>query len=531
MEKKENLCMGCMVPLENIHEPCPNCLYRSGTPNPTGTLPIGTVLGEHYLVGRVLWQTSLTTAYMGLDTTKGRRVWLEEFLPQSLSHRKSEEASILVEEKDMARFKTLLSDIADRWKRLAKIENRCLPRIRDLVTENGTIYSVTSAISNTVTLEQYFMGKKPLTWPSAKALLMPLFSLVSNLHNKGLVHGGISPKTVLVDNKGRAYHVGFALPELRTDGSGIQPQLFPGYSAPEQYSKSQWQGEWTDIYALGALLYRAFSGYDPMEAPHREKEKSDSSIGNSFRKDIPVSVSVAVERAMELSKKARFASVDAFTAALLEEAGSNTAVFHAEQPKAPATKYKSFWKEPKNVLAGALAASIVLNLFLIAALGTASAKHPVPVEETSAEEQAPIMLFDFTGMIISEAQARQVAFLPDIILRQEMQYSETIPKDVVISQSIDAGLPLPDDMVVTLIVSKGTAYVDVPYLVGASELYARKVLSEAGFSFEVQYNTDPETPGIVGTVIDSSKGMGERISKEYLSEEKITITVKKEPED
>ena len=141
------------------------------------------------------------------------------------------------------------------------------------------------------------------------------------------------------------------------------------------------------------------------------------------------------------------------------------------------------------------------------------------------------MLFDFTGIIISEAQARQVASLPDIILRQEMQYSETIPKDVVISQSIDAGLPLPDDMVVTLIVSKGTAYVDVPYLVGASELYARKVLSEAGFSFEVQYNTDPETPGIVGTVIDSSKGMGERISKEYLSEEKITITVKKEPED
>lgn len=38
--------------------------------------------------------------------------------------------------------------------------------------------------------------------------------------------------------------------------TGLHAELYAGYSAPEQYSKALMAGEWTDIYSLGAVLYR-----------------------------------------------------------------------------------------------------------------------------------------------------------------------------------------------------------------------------------------------------------------------------------
>ena len=96
-------------------------------------------------------------------------------------------------------------------------------------------------------------GRELLT--DARQLISPLISLLSQLHNMGLTHCGISPQNIYVDSRKRVILDGFALPELRTVGNGLHAELYAGYSAPEQYSKALWQGEWTDIYSLGAVLY------------------------------------------------------------------------------------------------------------------------------------------------------------------------------------------------------------------------------------------------------------------------------------
>ena len=45
-----------------------------------------------------------------------------------------------------------------------------------------------------------------------------------------------------------------------------------GYSPPEQYESAGEQGQWTDIYALSALCYRAITGNAPVEATRRQGE-------------------------------------------------------------------------------------------------------------------------------------------------------------------------------------------------------------------------------------------------------------------
>jgi len=55
----------------------------------------------------------------------------------------------------------------------------------------------------------------------------------------------------------------------------------PGYAPYEQYySKSDQQGPWTDIYGLGATLYRAVAGIAPMDAVDRSRAilKGDKDI-------------------------------------------------------------------------------------------------------------------------------------------------------------------------------------------------------------------------------------------------------------
>ena len=498
--------MGCMSPMEGEGTICPVCAHDNSIDNPRGTLPAGTVLAEKYLVGKALSQNDLTVLYIGLDLSRERRVFVEEFMPRACASRDGDGVAVSAAQSKQARYKTLLSDIMDRWRQVGAVEHKCLVKQREILSANNTAYCISAYIA-LVPLDRYLEEKGPLDWADAKNLFLPLLSLISNLHSKGIVHCGISPDNVAVDRKGGLRLRGFALPELRTVGSGLSPELYDGYSAPEQYAKSLFQGEWTDIYSLGALLYRALTGTDPLPATQRLKGSALPDV-SSLRPLVPAYVSEAVRRAMAPEQKDRFPTVDEFTAALLEETSSNTTVFRPEPPAPKPLPREEKPRKPDRAricLAAGLGASLLLNAVL--ALGLLGSGAP---EEPSSQEEEPpaaVMEHSLVGEYWPLLEGEAAERFPGLTFELREAYDEEIPAGVVLEQSVPAGSPLPEDGAVVLTVSQGPQYVIMPRLEGCTLAAAQYMLSSLGLTWDEEIREDPALNVPVGTVVcDTPQG-------------------------
>lgn len=521
-----NLCRHCFSALEEGETICTACGHKPESPNPEQALPLGTVLAGRYRIGMVLHHNDLLTTYLAWDSEKDRKVRIEEFFPGILKRAEDGRGIVLISADSKTLFRTMASDLHDRWKRLMEINHKAMLKTLVLFSENDTLYRVTEYL-RMEPLEDYLSRQKAdMSLTDARQLISPLISLLSQLHNLGLTHCGISPQNIYVDSRRRVILDGFALPELRTVGNGLHAELYAGYSAPEQYSKALWQGEWTDIYSLGAVLYRMLAGQTPVSAELRG-EKDYLAPLEKLRPDLPLHVCEGIMKALSVDHKQRYRSMEAFSAALLEETGANTAVFRPEAPPRPPEKAKPVEERPFTpamiLLAVLLAISVLGNVFL--ALWHSGA--------FSGTEQptAPVMERSFEGYYLPMIED-ELEQMTGYNFNYRYEYSDTYPSGVIYKQSLAVGQVLPEDGSVTLFISKGPQYVSMPDLYGANEAYAIRILTDNQISYTISYDTNPETGGEIGTVVGTSIAPGTSVRPKTAAEvDTVTVTIKAAPED
>jgi parallel beta-helix repeat protein len=103
-------------------------------------------------------------------------------------------------------------------------------------------------------------------------LLSKLADGVAAIHAGGFVHRDLKPANIVVGDNDTPIILDFGA--AATAKRGIPPSISlvtDGYAAPEQYLTDEAEGPWTDIYALGAVAYRALTGKPPPPAPARLK--------------------------------------------------------------------------------------------------------------------------------------------------------------------------------------------------------------------------------------------------------------------
>ena len=314
---------------------CSVCGFDPDSPVNIDFLPPRTVIVERYLVGALVASDPEGAWYVGYDRKEDMRVWLREYAPSNIIRRDRVTLAVQPLASAEAQYKALMADFEDLSSTLRTLgqHEKVLP-VLDIVRDYNTVYAVYRYIK-TISLESFLerSGGK-LSWRHTKKLLMPLFHTVENVHKAGLIHRGLSPRTIHLDQTGALWLTCFTIAAARTNKSELKAQLFDGYSAPEQYSLNSWQGTWTDVYALGALTYRAVTGGDPPAALDRVygDDLLDAGIAGG---DLTETVIAAANHALAVEVDERTPTVEAMIASFLSNEASNTAIYTAAPKRQP----------------------------------------------------------------------------------------------------------------------------------------------------------------------------------------------------
>ena len=102
-------------------------------------------------------------------------------------------------------------------------------------------------------------------------ILQPIAEGLDRAHRVGVLHRDIKPPNILITEDNRPVLIDFGSARFEAAEATSTTVTFhtPPYAAIEQYVKTYPQGPWTDIYALGVVLYECVTGEKPPEVLER----------------------------------------------------------------------------------------------------------------------------------------------------------------------------------------------------------------------------------------------------------------------
>lgn len=204
---------------------------------------------------------------------------------------------------------------------LAKFVNHPgIVSVRDYFKENNTAYLVMLYLEG-ITLKEYLekRGGK-IDYATALKIMMPVMDALRELHKIDMLHRDISPDNIYITGEGQVKLLDFGAARyaMGEHSRSLSVVLKPGYAPEEQYRSKGKQGPWTDIYAVGATLYKAITGTLPPEALDRLDEDTLELPSQNGIRIIP-RAEQALLKAMSVRAGGRFQDMETFQQALMEE--------------------------------------------------------------------------------------------------------------------------------------------------------------------------------------------------------------------
>ena len=145
---------------------------------------------------------------------------------------------------------------------------------------------------------------------------------VSHAHRHLIIHRDLKPSNILVDSSGQPKLLDFGIAKL-LDETGeptqtVERMLTPNYASPEQLlGKNQTTA--TDVYSLGAILYKILAGRSPHETDSGGSAALEVIAGarqvpppSRLNPALPTDVDYILRKALRTEPEERYTSVDAF---------------------------------------------------------------------------------------------------------------------------------------------------------------------------------------------------------------------------
>lgn len=307
------ICPRCSIARipDGTHE-CPLCGFKPAT----------SVLVE---------QAAADEAWLAVQQALGDRFWLEglEHLGERSFVYRARELSTdrVVALKVIPVSRSVDHELARRFERYAAQaaalrHAHIVPVLQYGVTPRFLWYSMEHVESRS--LSEVLREPGPMALDPCLRIAEQVASALDFAHRRGVVHGNLKPSNILVDSRQWVRVTDFAVLEAfgrpRGPEAGAPVLHRPEYMAPEQFY-ARAVGASTDQYALAVILYRCLSGSLPFvgdsfeEVARQQASDSPPRLADA-RRDLPVPVLDAIQRALSKVPAGRFATVLDFTAAL-----------------------------------------------------------------------------------------------------------------------------------------------------------------------------------------------------------------------
>ncbi len=316
-------CSECMKEVSTQDSVCPFCgkeIVRS-TPEVYQLKP-GTMLNRRYEVVSVLGFGGFGVVYKAWDTNLQRTVAIKEYFPTMYLNRdEGTTTAVVFDPKNEAVFLREKEAFLQEARSMAAFqEHPNIVHVYDFFEDNNTAYFAMEYMDgksvNDYLKEAKSMGKV-LKVSSAVHIVREVLNALKDAHAKGIIHRDIKPQNIYVLKNGtiKLYDFGAARFSDTEEAQTRTIIITPGYAPAEQYQSKSKQGPYTDIYALGAVLYELLTGVRPEESINR-KIKDELVPPSHLNSKISESLESIILRAMAVRPEIRFQSAKEFDHAL-----------------------------------------------------------------------------------------------------------------------------------------------------------------------------------------------------------------------
>jgi non-specific serine/threonine protein kinase len=288
----------------------------SEKPHPLGT---GHRLDEFELL-EVIGEGGFGIVYRAYDHSLQREVAIKEYMPSMLARRVGDNSVHVRSERLTATFQAGLRSFINEARTLAQFSHPALVRVHRFWESNSTAYMAIQLYKGRTLRRLADEEPSRITEPWLLGMLGPLLGALETLHRNQCFHRDIAPDNIFIqhDDLPVLLDFGAARKSIADLVDEVAVMVKSGYSPIEQYADDNTllQGAWTDMYALGAVLYRAVTGHPPPSAVVRSVQDAYVPLSSMGRSDLSPGFCAAVDHTLAVHSKDRTQTVAAFAAEL-----------------------------------------------------------------------------------------------------------------------------------------------------------------------------------------------------------------------
>lgn len=333
MSRTNEICPNCFSYINKRTTVCPKCNFNiAGQDVNSNALPQGTMLNsQRYIIGRVLGSGGFGITYIAFDTGTHERVAIKEYFPCEIAIRANDKSIQPTRDSDI--YVDGVNKFYGEAQVLYQLVNcRAVVDVKNFFCDNNTAYIVMEFIEGTSLKEFANSCGGTVDYEFALRITIDIALSMSQVHRLGILHRDISPDNIMIspDCSARLIDFGASREYVNQNREGLSVILKKAYAPPEQYSRKQRQGPYSDIYALAGTFYRVVTGRSVPGALDRMRGSVHMNSMSEICPFVPQHISDTIDRALSTDSMLRHQTMDDFVFDLQNGRSSLTRVIEAE---------------------------------------------------------------------------------------------------------------------------------------------------------------------------------------------------------